>query len=140
MAEHTEPTPTLVERWAVLSPVRLALYPVVLALVLLLVGYGAVAAEKAPLWLALAAAVLGVTGTETARRVAYSPNTVAVIRSRWAEHATSEYARGVADALHSTPDGTAHPQCRDVRGGRRCVLDAGHPPQGEGGGHLIPTD
>lgn len=137
MAEHSEPGPTIVERWAELSPVRLALYPAVLALVLLLVGYGVIAAERAPLWLALAASVLGVAGTEGARKIAYSPNTVAAIRSRWADHAASEYARGVADAVHSTPDRLAAGarQCGEVRGARRCVSAAGHE-----GGHLIPSD
>lgn len=137
MAEHTAPSPTFVERWVELSPVRLALYPVVVIVVALLVAYGVVAAERAPLWLALAAAVLGVTGTEAARRVAYSPNTVAAIRSRWVDHARSEYARGVADAVHQTPDRIAAGtrQCVEVRDGRRCVSAADHE-----GGHLIRTD
>jgi len=137
VAEHSEPTPTLVERWVELSPVRLALYPVVVIVVALLVAYGIVDGERAPLWLALAAAALGVTGTEAARAVAYSPNTVAAIRSRWADHAASEYARGVADAVHTTPDRIAagSRRCLDVRSGRRCVSAAGHE-----GGHLIPSD
>jgi len=137
VAEHSEPSPTLVERWAELSPVRLALYPVVVVVVALLVGYGILDGGRAHLWLAVAAAVLGVAGTEGARRIAYSPNTVREVVQNWHEYAADEYARGVADAVHSTPDRTAAGtrQCGDVRGGARCELAAGHE-----GGHLIRTE
>jgi hypothetical protein len=55
------------------EPVRLYLYGVGLALVALLVAYGIVAAEFAPLWVALLVALLGVPATESARR-AVSPS------------------------------------------------------------------
>lgn len=137
MAEHNERTPTLVERWAELSPVRLALYPVVVVVVALLVGYGILDGARAPLWLAVAAAVLGVAGTEGARRVAYSPSTVREVVRNWHEYAADEYARGVADAVHSTPDRIAAGtrQCGAIRSGARCELAAGH----DEGGHLIRT-
>lgn len=43
------------------------LYPVVLAVVALLGGYGIIEEEMTPLWIAFAAAILG-TGTATAYR------------------------------------------------------------------------
>lgn len=47
--------------------VRDWLYPVALAVIALLGGYGLVAEQMIPLWIALAAALLG-TGTATAYR------------------------------------------------------------------------
>lgn len=49
--------------------VRDRLYPVTLALIALLGGYGLLAEQMIPLWIALAAALLG-TGTATAYRPA----------------------------------------------------------------------
>lgn len=54
------------------EPVRLYVYGVGLAVLALFVAYGLVAAEQAPLWLALLVALLGVPATESARR-AVSP-------------------------------------------------------------------
>lgn len=49
------------------EPVRVRLYGVLTAVVALLVGRGILTGYEAPLWIALAAAVLGVAGVETAR-------------------------------------------------------------------------
>lgn len=134
MPEHAAPevAPGLVERLRDLAPVRLALYPVVVAVVALLAAYGVVTADRAPLWLGLAAAVLGTAGTEVARRGAYSPATVRGIAHEWSGHAADEYARGCRDALHASPDAAA--RCREVRGSNRCLLDLAHE-----GVHLIGT-
>ena len=43
-------------------PVRKYLYAVTIAAVAVLVGYDVISGEAAPLWLALAAAVLGIVG------------------------------------------------------------------------------
>ena len=47
-------------------PVRKYLYAVTIAVVAVLVGYDVIAGEAAPLWLALAAAVLGIIAPATA--------------------------------------------------------------------------
>lgn len=143
MAEHVAPeAPTtgpnrLVALWRDLEPVRLRLYPVVVALVAILVARGVIAADESLLWLGLAAALFGVAGTELARRAVDSPATVNAYGHAWQSYAGSlaadEYARGARDALHATPDTGA--RCRDVRGGRRCLLDLAHE-----GVHLIPAD
>ena len=49
------------------EPVRVRLYGVIAALVAILVARGLITGYEAPLWTALAAAVLGVAGVETAR-------------------------------------------------------------------------
>lgn len=46
--------------------VRMYLYAVTIAVVAVLVGYDVIAGEAAPLWLALAAAVLGIVAPATA--------------------------------------------------------------------------
>jgi hypothetical protein len=75
------------------EPVRLALYPVLVALLALAVAYGLVSDDVAPLWEALAAAVLGVgglQGVELLRGAVYS--------QRSAVRATLDAHRaGVAD-------------------------------------------
>lgn len=58
---------TRLSAWIGREPVRARLYLVVVAIVALLVAYGLVAGAIAPLWLALAAAALGVPGVESAR-------------------------------------------------------------------------
>lgn len=63
MPDHTTPRPVVPPRW------RDYLYPVTTAAVLLAGGYGLVTDELAPLWIGLAAALLG-TGTATAYRPA----------------------------------------------------------------------
>lgn len=134
-APELESTPNrLVELWHELEPVRTRLYPVVATVVALLVHRGVVEGAESLLWLALAAALLGIAGTEAARRAVDSPATVNAYGLAWQSFATDEYARGARDALHSTPDSIAA-RCRDVRAGRRCLLDLAHE-----GVHLIPTE
>jgi hypothetical protein len=141
VADHAEPTEGLIARWRELSPVRLALYPVLLAVVALLVGYGVIDGERAALWIAAGTALLGISGVEAARKVAWSPATVTRLNAEWTREATEwqahsvdEYARGARDALHATPDANGA-RCRDIRGGSRCLLELGHE-----GVHLIPTN
>jgi hypothetical protein len=86
------------------EPVRRALYPVVVAVVALLVAYGLLDAETVPLWLALAVAVLGTGGIEGARRVAWAPATVATFGAEWRAALEDEYARGVTAGLQRTPE------------------------------------
>lgn len=102
MGDHTSPDP-LIERWRETNPVRLVQYPVVVAVVALLVWYGVIAAEAAPLWLALAAAVLSAAGIEVARAQVNSPATARELERE-------AYAHGVKDALRATPDTTARQQ------------------------------
>jgi len=89
------------------EPVRRALYPVLVAVVGLLVAYGLLDAERVPLWLALGVAVLGVGGTEAARHVAYAPATVVEYGRGWQAALDDEYARGVAAGLERTPERVA---------------------------------
>jgi len=49
------------------EPLRIYLGGVLAALVAVLVAYGVIDSEQAPLWIALGAAILGVAGTEAAR-------------------------------------------------------------------------
>jgi hypothetical protein len=49
------------------EPVRAYLYPVLLAVVGVLVGYGIIEQTQAALWIALGAALLGVPAVESAR-------------------------------------------------------------------------
>lgn len=50
------------------EPVRAYVYTVVTAVVALISGHGIVSEDHASLWLAVATAVLGLGGTEAARR------------------------------------------------------------------------
>jgi hypothetical protein len=59
----------LLARLASSEPVRLWLYPVVVAGVALLVAYGLVAPDVEPLWTSLAAALLGVGGPALVERL-----------------------------------------------------------------------
>lgn len=78
MADHDLPTWT--ERvLGNTEPVRRAVYPMVAAVVALLVFYDRLSAESVPLWLGLAVAVLGIGGTELARQGAYAPRTVTAL-------------------------------------------------------------
>jgi hypothetical protein len=94
-----ERPPSLLERWQATEPIRVALYPVALAVVALLIGYGVLTVERAQLWLALVVAVvsggLPIMGAELARRTAWAPATVRSTVDEWREH---EYAEGYADA------------------------------------------
>lgn len=49
------------------EPVRTYLYPVLIAVVALLVGYGILEQEQGALWIGLGAALLGVPAVEKAR-------------------------------------------------------------------------
>lgn len=51
-----------------MEPVRAYLYGLLAPVVAVLVGYGFLDNESAPLWIALATAVLGVPAVELARR------------------------------------------------------------------------
>jgi hypothetical protein len=94
-----EPEPGLLERWQATEPVRVALYPIAVAVVALLVGYGILTVERAELWLALVVAVvsgaLPIMGAELARRQAWAPATVRSTVDEWREF---EYREGYADA------------------------------------------
>lgn len=57
----------LLTAWRAAEPVRLYLYGVGLAVLLLLVGYGLVSAEQAPLWSGLLLAVALAPAVEKAR-------------------------------------------------------------------------
>jgi hypothetical protein len=66
-------------RWRDTEPVRLYLYPVVVSFLALLVGYGLVSDDVAPLWEALAGAVFSVgslTAVAKARAAVHSPRSV----------------------------------------------------------------
>lgn len=133
------------------EPIRRALYPIAVALVALLVGYGIIDDQRAVLWIGLAVAVLVPGGIEAARRVAYSPASVVEYGREWQAAAEDEYARGVTAGLERTPDkvaqeiiddepgehaedrptGTMRAQsratrCREIEDGRRCLLVRGH--------------
>lgn len=104
------------------EPIRRALYPVVVAVVALLVAYGLLDAETVPLWLALAVAVLGPGGIEAARRVAWAPATVGRYAEDWQAALADEYARGLADGfertsgVHDEPGEHAAPEVRTADG------------------------
>lgn len=57
----------LLTRWSAAEPVRLYLYAVLVPALAVAIGYGLLTGAQAALWLALAAAVLGVPATEAAR-------------------------------------------------------------------------
>lgn len=57
----------MLKRWRATEPVRVYLYGIVLAVLLVLVAYGLLTAELVPLWAGLAAAVLLAPGIEAAR-------------------------------------------------------------------------
>jgi hypothetical protein len=74
MSRHAADGPRFT--WKDTEPVRLYLYSVLGPLVVLLVALGVVQADQALLWLALAAAVLGVPAVERARSLVTSPATM----------------------------------------------------------------
>lgn len=49
------------------EPVRAYLYPILVAIIGVLVAYGIIDSEQAAVWTAVGVAVLGVAGVETAR-------------------------------------------------------------------------
>jgi hypothetical protein len=160
VADETTPAPRspLERLLGDTEPIRRALYPVVVAVVALLVAYGLLDAERVPLWLGLAVAILGPGGIEAARRVAYAPATVRDYGAGWREALDEEIARREAlevraleqldePGQHAADRGEATEQleaqdaptgllmrapsratrCREVDGGRRCVLAREHP-------------
>lgn len=138
--DDTEPAtrPSLVERWRATEPIRLALWPVALAVVGLFIGYGLLAPERAPLWLTLVAALLGgglpIAGAAIARRDAWAPATVRRVADA---HADQAYEQGWADALEherlvvedapgshaarTTEQPAVHPATEAIRAQRREV-------------------
>lgn len=138
--QHTPPT-VLERALGDTEPLRRALYPIAVALVALLVGYGVVDGEQAPLWLSLAVAVLMPGGIEVARRVVFAPATVYAEAHAWqaalTDRVDAEFARGVAvgqgfgdepgeHAADRTPTQefavSRADRCREVEDGRRCRL------------------
>ena len=134
MPDHDKDTDWL-DTWRDTEPLRLYLYGITVPLLGVGLVYGWLTERQLGAWLAVAAALFigsSVAG-ELARRQVTSPATV----HAWlAETDRDSYARGVEDALHTTPDETAaetaqlrkvRPQaerCRYIENGRRCVLNA----------------
>lgn len=58
----------MLKRWKESEPVRLYLYGLLVPVLALLIAYGLIAAEDAPLWAALVTSALVPTGAELARR------------------------------------------------------------------------
>jgi hypothetical protein len=134
---------SVLERWHQTEPLRLYLYGITVPLLGVLLVYGWVTTEQLGAWLAVAAALFvgSSAAGELARRKVSSPDTVD--RGLDWQHRTS-YARGVEDALHTTPDKLAglmtesapvavpetaelaaqgaQDRCRYIENGRRCVL------------------
>lgn len=119
------------------EPVRRALWPVAVAVVALLVGYGVLTEHLAALWIGVAAAVLIPGAAEVARSAAWAPGSVDERDLDWLEHLDAwrdyEYERGLADAAtildapgeHAAPEppgqpraivqpATAHPRTREI--------------------------
>lgn len=134
----TPTTPTFDDRSALeralgtTEPVRRALYPVAVAVVALLVGYGIVDGQQAPLWIGLAVAVLVPGGIEAARHVVYSPATVRSYGAGWQAVLEGEYARGIEDGLrHAVEVETDEPGEHAVeRAAPTDALPAQHAPTG----------
>lgn len=138
------------------EPVRRAFYPVTVALVALLVGYGWIADERAALWLGVAAAIIGPGATEAARRVAWAPQTVSRYDAVWRGERDDAYDEGfaagqihAAEVVDDEPgehaaDRAREPatellavsradRCREVDAGRRCKLKRHDVPPTPGG-------
>ena len=121
MGEHSEPDapPAAPPGWwghlGELEPIRRALWPVAVAVVALLGGYGLLTGELALLWLGVLAALLGIGGAEVARSSAWAPESVRELRRGIARNVDDEleltareaYARGVRDALARSPERVA---------------------------------
>lgn len=134
------------------EPVRRALYPIVVCVVALLVAYGLLDAERVPLWLALAVAILGPGSIEAARAVAWAPATQRAVAAQWRDAYEHEVARREqleADLLDEPGQHAADRarteqlpaqaaatgfmrapsramRCREVDASRRCVLTRDH--------------
>lgn len=124
MAEHRAPETAevgLLERLWQREPVRTALYAVITCVVGMLVARGVIVESLVPVILAGIAAALGVAGTEVARSLAWSPESVQNAR-------LDAYAAGVRASLGTSPDSTAtgNRRCTEVRDGLRCALPVGH--------------
>lgn len=94
------------------EPIRRALWPVAIAVVTLLVGYGVLTEHLAALWLGLAAAVLIPGAAEVARSAAWAPESVDERDLDWLEHLDAwreyEYDRGVSDGRGDLDEPGAH--------------------------------
>ena len=142
LEDEERPVPVL-ERWKQTEPLRLYLYGITVPLLGVALVYGWLTAEQLGAWLAVAAALFAGSSVagELARRKVSSPDTVD--RDLDWQHRAS-YARGVEDALHTTPDAVAglltepapvvelettamvaqtrQDRCSHIESGRRCVL------------------
>lgn len=76
-AQHDAKTTPLLGRLRGSEPVRLYLYGALVPLLALLVYRSVLTPDEVPLWLALAAGVLGISGTEAVRGAVYSPASTA---------------------------------------------------------------
>lgn len=149
MSEPAAPNDTLERLLGSTEPLRRALYPVAVALVALLVGYGVVDGERAALWIGLVVAVLVPGGIEAARRVTFAPATVYAEARAWQAALDDAGARTpdqlAAELLDDEPGEHAAPEpiteqlavsrldrCREVEHGRRCRLRP-HEATGPGG-------
>lgn len=74
----TTKKPGLIARWKAAEPVRLYLYSVTSAMVLALVGLGVVEQKATGYLLAVAAALFGYAGTESARASVVAPLSLAM--------------------------------------------------------------
>lgn len=103
-------------KWGDAEPIRRAAWPVAVAIVALLGGYGVLTDERGLLWLGVVAAVLSAGGAELARLRAFAPATVAEGDLDWLEYVEKwreyEYERGLADAAaaHDAPGDHAAPE------------------------------
>lgn len=106
MGEHSEyePPAGLWERWGQAEPIRRAMYPVAVAVVALLGGYGLLTDERGLLWLGVVGAVLSAGGGELARLTAWSPRSVG---DTLAEARKDAFAAGVRAMAGRTPDQVA---------------------------------
>lgn len=73
--EHRAPDQGLLQRLNLSEPVRLRLYTITAAVVALLVLYRVLEPGAVPVWLAVAAALLGIGATESTRAAVPSPLT-----------------------------------------------------------------
>jgi hypothetical protein len=128
--------------WARLGdtePIRRALWPVAVAIVTLLGGYGILTERTGALWLGLAAAILSAGGGELARGIAWAPGSVDERDLEWFARLDAwrdyEYERGVADGQgmgdepgeHAAPDLPA-PATEQIRAVRPTPPPSGRPP------------
>lgn len=130
MGEHGAPQ-SFLDRWRDTEPVRLWLYGVTVPALAAAVVYGWLTTEQMGAWLAVAAAaLLGVGAMERARRIVWAPATVnrelqLADRRAYAE-GHDDGARSIGSGVPMTVAMRQVGRCRNVEGGRRCVMPA-HP-------------